>query len=122
MKKLALLLVVGLCSMSLMTAQDQKKDTYELVGELIEAVLHHDNGEVAQMGTYNKKGVLHGDWISFDREGNVQSRGSYENGKKVGTWRFYTKDKMKEVIYVDSRISEVTSYELTDTRVVSNNK
>ena len=115
---IAMALVIGL---NVANAQE-KKDTYHLDGDLIEAVLYHDNGEVAQMGTYDKKGVLHGDWISFDREGNVRSVGHYENGKKVGTWRFYTADQMKEVTYADSRISEVTSYKITDTRVVANNR
>ena len=105
-----------------MSFAQEKKDSYELKGDLIEAILYHENGEVAQTGTYNKEGVLHGDWTSFDREGNIRSVGHYENGKKVGTWRFYTADQMKEVTYADSRISEVTSYKITDTRVVANNR
>ena len=126
MKKFAMFLMVALYSTSITVAQDVKqevnKDSYELVGDMIEAVLYHDNGKVAQKGTYNKKGVLHGDWISYDRQGNLQSVAHYDNGNKVGTWRFYTDETMKEVTYVDSRISEVTTYEMTDTRVVSNNK
>ncbi|PQB05221.1 toxin-antitoxin system YwqK family antitoxin [Aureitalea marina] len=120
MKKLALLLVVGLCSMSLMTAQDIKKDTYERDGDRIEATIYHDNGEIAQLGVYNLEGVLDGDWISFDRFGQIVSVGQYANGVKVGTWRFYANNTMKEVIYSDSKIVRVDTYEITDTRVVSN--
>lgn len=119
--KNVLIAVVLIFGLNMVSAQE-KKDTYQLVDDLIEAVLYHDNGEVAQMGTYNKKGVLHGDWISYDREGNIRSVGHYDNGTKVGTWRFYSESQMKEVTYVDAKIAEVTSYQMTDTRVVSNNK
>jgi antitoxin component YwqK of YwqJK toxin-antitoxin module len=98
----------------------EKKDTYQLDGDLIEAVLYHDNGEVAQMGTYDKKGVLHGDWISFDREGNVRSVGHYENGKKVGTWRFYVADEMREVTYTDAKIVQVDTWKIVESRLVTN--
>lgn len=100
----------------------EKRNSYELKGDLIEAVLYHDNGEVAQMGTYDKQGVLHGDWVSFDRNGNKRSVGHYDKGKKVGTWQFYDDGKMKEVVYEDSRITKVSSYQLTDSRVVTRNK
>lgn len=97
-----------------------KKNSYVNNGELIEAILYHDNGAVAQTGTYTLENELEGEWISYDTEGNKTALANYSNGKKVGTWLFYQGNEMKEVTYANAAIAEVKTYTIQDTRVVSN--
>lgn len=97
-----------------------KKNSYVKNGDIIEAIIYHDNGAVAQTGTYSLDNELEGEWISYDTKGNKTALANYSNGKKVGTWLFYQGDEMKEVTYTDTRIAEVKTYAIQDTRVVSN--
>ena len=131
MKKLILVLVV-LFSANVMVAQNCKmktscktktvckKDSYVLSNGLIEATLFHKNGAVAQTGFYTEENKLQGEWISYDINGNKTAIANYDNGEKVGTWTFYQGSSKKEVTYLDSRISNVNTWEKTDTRVVIN--
>ena len=120
MKKIILILVVCFGA-SVASAQDLKKDTFVAKGDLIEATLYHDNGQIAQTGFYTKTNKLQGDWKSYDANGNQLSAAHYENGKKVGTWLFYQGENMKEVTYDKENIAQVRTWEIKDTRVVSNN-
>lgn len=102
-------------------AQTVKKNTYKVKGDVIEAVLYHDNGTVAQTGFYTLDNKLEGEWISYDANGNKSAVAHYKNGAKVGTWTFYQGTIQKEVDYNDSKITKVKTWEVTDTRIVSNN-
>tara|TARA_R110002124_G_scaffold17532_2_gene73122 strand:- start:119087 stop:119464 length:378 start_codon:yes stop_codon:yes gene_type:complete len=117
MKKILLLVVVFL-SVSFAQAQNDKNE-YVVDGDLIKATLYHSNGEVAQTGYYTKENKLHGEWLSFDTNGNKTATAQYNNGEKVGTWQFYQGEVMKEVTYSNSKISKVKTWESTDTRIVS---
>lgn len=97
-----------------------KKDKFVMNNGLIEATLFHDNGTVAQTGYYTKDNKLQGEWISFDVNGNKTAIGTYENGVKVGTWSFFQGNDKKEVSYDNSKITEVKTWSLNDTRIVSN--
>ncbi len=124
MKNLMIALVL-VFSASMMYGQDcsktcNKKNSYVKNGDLIEAVLYHDNGTVAQTGSYTLDNELEGEWISYDAEGNRTALANYNQGKKVGTWLFYQGDEMKEVSYTDARIAEVKTYAILDSRVVYN--
>ncbi|MFT4668952.1 MAG: antitoxin component YwqK of YwqJK toxin-antitoxin module [Flavobacteriaceae bacterium] len=125
MKKLILVLVV-LFSANVMVAQScktktvSKKGAYVLNNGLIEATLFHKNGVVAQTGFYTEDNKLHGEWVSYDVKGNKTAVANYNDGDKVGTWTFYQGAIQKEVAYQDSRISNVNTWEKTDTRVVAN--
>ncbi len=119
MKRFAVLIIVALLAVPVM-AQIDKQKKLELTGDLISATLYHDNGEVAQVGFYTKDGKLQGEWNSYDNNGIHTAKAFYDNGEKVGTWTFYNGNTKKEVRYVDSRISEVKTWEVTGTRVVSN--
>ena len=132
MKKLILCLAV-LFSVNTMLSQDCAKtcdmaktsDTahkYVMSNGLIEATLFHDNGKIAQTGFYTKENKLHGAWVSFDTNGNKTAEAHYNNGKKVGTWFFFQGNAQKEVVYNDSKIAQVRTWEVTDTRVVSNRR
>ena len=85
----------------------------------MQATLFHDNGLVAQTGFYTKDGKLQGEWNSFDVDGNKTATAYYNEGNKVGTWTFYNGNEMKKVDYSDSRIAQIKTWKVTDTRVVS---
>ena len=119
MKRIVVLIIVAVFSFPTM-AQDNKQKKLELKGDLISATLYHDNGEVAQIGFYTKEGKLQGEWNSFDKNGIHTAKAYYDDGNKVGTWIFYNGNTKKEVSYVDSRVSEVKTWEVTGTRVVTN--
>jgi len=59
---------------------------------LYTVTLYHSNGVIAQQGHVTKSNKLHGTWISYDEQGNKKAIGNYLNGKKVGTWFFYSLD------------------------------
>ncbi len=126
MKKIVMIILVALTA-NVAVAQSQKKscdvkDTYVLNGDLIEATLYHDNGTIAQTGFYTLDNELHGQWISFNDQGERTAVANYDNGEKVGSWIFYQGDTMKEVFYESSKISEVKTWTVTDTKVVASNK
>lgn len=118
MKKLMIIAIL-ICSASTVMAQC-KKDTYVLNNDVIEATLYHENGAVAQTGFYTKENKLQGEWVSYDISGNKTAIAKYDNGEKVGTWMFYQGDIVKEVNYENSKIAEVRTLKVTDTRIVSN--
>ena len=97
-----------------------KKNSYALNGDVIEAVLYHDNGVIAQQGFYTKENKLQGEWVSFDAQGNKTAIAYYDKGKKVGKWTFYNANEVKEVIYSNSKIAKVTSTTTKDYRIVTN--
>ena len=125
MKNILSLLVVCLVA-NVAVAQCSKtcnkdvKDKFVLVDGLIEATLYHDNGAVAQKGFYTKENKLQGEWISYDTQGNKTAVAQYNNGTKVGTWKFYQGETMKEVTYANSTIAKVSTWESKDTRLVTN--
>ena len=120
MKNIFILLAVILIT-SASFAQNAKKSTYFLDGDIIEATIYHDNGMVAQTGFYNKENKLTGEWVSYDPNGNKTAVAHYNNGEKVGTWVFYQTDTKREVSYEDSRIAKEKTWKVTETYVVSNN-
>lgn len=131
MKKIILLLALTLTA-NVAFAQDCKKvckakmkkcetkSSYVLNGDLIQATLFHDNGEIAQTGFYTLDNKLQGEWISYDDKGEKTATAFYDNGEKVGTWIFYHGNTMKEVSYERSKIAEVKTWTNTDTKVVAN--
>lgn len=119
MKKVVMLMTILLVG-TVSFAQEIQKPTYTLQGDIIEATLYHDNGAVAQTGFYTKANKLQGEWVSYDANGNKTAVAYYNNGDKVGTWMFYNGNEKKEVTYADSKIAEVKTWTVTDTRVVIN--
>ena len=45
------------------------------------------------------KGLLHGDYMNYDPEGNIVVTGKYLFGEKVGEWRYYSNNVLDTVIY-----------------------
>lgn len=116
--------VIGILMMVVLTlnvalAQEVDRDSYVKNGKLIEATLYHDNGVVAQTGSYNLDNKLDGKWMSYDQFGELVSVAYYENGQKVGTWKFYQGDILKEVSYTNAKIAEVKTWKMQDSRIVA---
>ena len=87
--------------------QEKVQKKYNQETNLIEATYFHENGQVSQEGTFNADGKLHGEWTSYDAEGNKLAFGSYENGIKTGTWYFWTEDSLREVEFSNNQIASV---------------
>ncbi len=101
------IIAIMLC-VSITFAQEEKNVTYIENGDLTEATYYYDNGAIKQEGTFNAEGKLHGQWISYDINGDKTTVANYVNGKKTGTWQFWSKDGIvREVIYENSRIVSV---------------
>ncbi|OUS01383.1 nicotinic acid mononucleotide adenyltransferase [Flavobacteriales bacterium 33_180_T64] len=105
MKKL--FAIVFMLSVTFTYAQKDAKVDLKKEGKLTVATYFYDNGMIEQQGTFNAEGELQGVWTSYDIKGNKVTVGEYLNGKKVGKWLFWSGDKLREVDYVDSRITSV---------------
>lgn len=116
---LSLIVIVFLTTVAV--AQDVKKNSYILNGDVIEATLYHDNGAIAQTGFYNQDNKLTGEWVSYDTNGNKTAVAKYNNGEKVGTWYFFTDNNIQEVSYMDARISKVKTWKSDNTTLLGSN-
>ena len=114
-----LIIAVFLVSGTIAFAQNNNKPTLEKKGDLIEATYFHTNGAIAQIGAFNLKGKLQGEWKSYDANGKKIAVGNYENGQKVGKWFFWNTNSLSEVDYSKSKIIGVNNWKNTST-VVSN--
>ena len=115
MKKIAVILMV-LC-VGFVYSQNDTKTKYEQKGDLVEATIYNDNGQIEQHGFFKNK-KLHGTWTYFNEEGEKVSIGSYVNGVKTGKWRFKNDNVVKEVEYVNGKVVKVI--ELADTSIAFN--
>ncbi|MGB5358948.1 toxin-antitoxin system YwqK family antitoxin [Eudoraea sp.] len=106
MKKTIILLAVAFTTV-FVYGQDKKVQKFNEETNLIEVMDYHANGIISQEGTFNLKGELHGEWISYDALGNKISQGSYENGDKSGKWLFWSNNTMKEVQYSNNEIASI---------------
>jgi len=91
-----------------MYSQDTEP-TMEKVGKMVKATYFHDNGEIAQTG-YLLKGKLHGQWFMYDVNGKKIASGKYDKGKKHGKWLFWENDLLKEVDFVNNKITYVKNW------------
>jgi len=92
-------------------AQEITDSNKRKTDKLNEVVYYHDNGVIAQKGTFNSKGKLHGTWVSYDANGKKTMIGSYDNNKKVGKWLIWNDDSLKEVEYSDSEIISISEWQ-----------
>ena len=108
MKKYILLTLIFIGTTAF--AQCSKQPKLEVKGNVISATYFHDNGAIQQEGTFNKKGKLDGLWTSYNENGDKVSQGTYERGVKTGKWFFWTENSLKEVDYVDYRITAINEW------------
>ena len=91
-------------------AQNSNLPEIESKGDLTFATYFHENGAIQQEGAFNKSGTLEGLWTSYDFNGNKLAQGYYNNGVKTGKWFFWSKNSLKEVDFVDSKITSVNEW------------
>ena len=87
----------------------QKKPSFVKEGNLVIGTYYHDDGTVSQTGAY-LDGKLHGQWISYNRDGEKVTQGTYTNGVKSGTWFFWDGKELSEVKYDNNQITTVISH------------
>lgn len=109
MKKSFLLLSFVFVS-ALISAQADTNVKTQKKGNVTEATYYYEDGTIQQEGSFNAKGKLHGTWTSYDINGKKLAVGNYLNGKKTGKWFFWTNNSLKEVDYIDSKISTVNEW------------
>ena len=106
MKNTIFLLAFLICAVSF---GQQKRDLkLNENTNLIDVTYYHDNGVVSQTGSYTLDGKLHGEWLSFNAQGEKTVSANYDNGKKVGKWIHWIDGVMKEVNYDNNVVSEET--------------
>ena len=115
MKRIAVILMI--LSVGFAYAQNDTKTKYEKKGDLVEATIYNDDGQIEQHGFFKDK-KLHGSWSYFNTSGEKVALGNYVNGVKTGKWLFKNDDIVKEVNYVNGKVVKVT--ELTDTSIAIN--
>lgn len=104
-----LIIVIALLFSTTIFAQEAKP-TFEKQGNLIKGTFYFEDGTVRQQGFYNKEGILHGEWKSYDATGKKIAMGQYENGVKTGKWFFWSDNKLSEVNYDKNQIADVTTW------------
>lgn len=119
MKMLGTLVMSLLMSFSLYAQNQNDQVKLEKEGDLVKAVYFHDNGTISQIG-YFKDSKPHGEWKAFDINGNKITQARYDQGQKVGKWFFWNDGKLSEVDYKNNSIAKVSSYQKSETYVVSN--
>lgn len=96
----------------------EKQPKLEIENGLVKATYFHDNGSVAQTGTY-LDGKLHGEWKSYDAQGNKLAIATYDKGEKTGNWFFWDGESLKEVRYQNNTIASVKTWDQKNTIVVN---
>jgi len=120
MKKIVLLIVAIFGFLTTQAQEESKKDTYIKKGDIIEATLYYENGEISQKGFYTLDGVTTGNWVSYDRNGAKIAEAKYKDGAKIGTWFFWKENTLTEVDYNKSQIVAVNTWKNKDAQIVSN--
>ena len=92
-------------------AQQERELKLNQENNLIDVVYYHDNGVVSQTGSYNIDGKLHGEWLSYDTNGEKSVLANYDNGKKVGKWFYWTDKTLKEIDYRVNKIVAINQWQ-----------
>jgi antitoxin component YwqK of YwqJK toxin-antitoxin module len=95
--------------MGMTLSAQEKEPSFELEGNKVKVTYFHENGVVAQTGSY-LNGKLDGEWTMFDANGNKIVTGEYTMGKKTGKWFFWEASNLKEVDFENSKIVSVTTW------------
>ena len=112
MKKILLTLAILVLTAGSTVMAQEVKPKFEKEGNLIKGTFYYENGAIKQEGTY-KNGKLHGEWISYNQNGEKNAVAKYQDGNKTGKWFFWSNDILTEVDYSNNTIAEVTTYKNT---------
>src|SRR5690606_7785488 len=115
------LVVVALMMISAISfAQNERTLKLNQDTNTIDVVYYHDNGQISQTGAYTLDGKLHGEWLSFDKNGKKTVSATYENGKKTGKWFFWNDNTLKEVDYSNNAIASISEWTNTSSVALQN--
>ncbi len=70
-----------------------------------------------QHGFFSEEGKLNGPWESYYSDGRKKCLATYNLGKKIGVWTYWTKKGTKKVTYNNDKIIKI---EEIDTKKSSN--
>ena len=103
-------IVLGAVLLSGMLFANEGKPKLELAkNNTVMATYYYDNGQIQQQGTF-KDGKLHGEWISYDENGNKIAIAEYNHGAKVGKWFLWNDSSLNEVDYAANKIVAVKNW------------
>jgi antitoxin component YwqK of YwqJK toxin-antitoxin module len=117
MKKIILLCALFVSIIA--AAQDTKPTTENLDNGLTKATYFHANGTIAQEGTFLDK-QRHGEWISYNEQGEKTAKAEYTLNAKTGKWFFWSGEKLTEVDYSNNAVAKVNTW--VNTSAVAANK
>lgn len=102
----------------LATAQETKPSIEKLDNGLTKVTFYHENGKVSQVGTLleNKR---HGEWISYNAQGEKTAKAEYKQDRKSGKWFFWNGDTLSEVDYDNNTVANVNTW-INKSAVASN--
>ena len=101
-------------------AQDAPKPTFVKKGLQTEVTVFHNNGTIAQQG-FLRNNKIHGQWVSYDADGNKTMLGVYHKGKKIGKWFFWSAEGVVEVDFDNNKPNAITRWTDQSQRIVDTN-
>ncbi|NLP57697.1 toxin-antitoxin system YwqK family antitoxin [Lutibacter sp. B1] len=109
-----LLTFVTLFSTFVVFSQENDIRKIEKKGDLLEVKLYYENGNIMQHGFYTEDGKLHATWESFNLDGSRKCIATYNYGVKVGTWTYWSENKITKIVYDNNNIISIEETELTE--------
>lgn len=76
-------------------------------GDLKDITLFYENGQIMQHGFYTNEGELHGSWESYNIDGSKKCFATYNYGKKIGTWTYWSESKITKIEYRDNKVFKI---------------
>jgi antitoxin component YwqK of YwqJK toxin-antitoxin module len=111
--------MVFLMSFSLFAQNENNLVKLEKNGDLEKVVIFYESGELHQVG-FIKNDKLHGEWKSFDKNGNPLAEANYKKGMKIGKWTFWKNGEKIEVNFNNIKTPELKVLNDEVSELVSN--
>ena len=106
----SLYILIFALSLSVNAQGNIKTEFVNSGNNLVKVISYHEDGSIAQTGCL-KDNKLHGEWASFDMDGNKLSLGTYNMGEKNGKWFFWSNADLTEVNFKDNAIIDTVNWE-----------
>ena len=116
MKKV--LLIALLFAFAFTQAQD-KKPSYEEVGDKVKATYYYEDGSIHKIGFF-KDQKLTGKWTQYDRKGNTIKIAYYKKGKKTGNWLQWKDGRFRQISYKNNKLVSVGDWTDDTSKLASN--
>ncbi len=88
-------------------------EKYTVDGDHVKMERFDNDGNLVEVGSYLKSGLIDGKWTSYNTDGTVKSVAFYNAGEKTGNWTHYDqfKNQVHQVSYDNGTIASVESIE-----------